>query len=141
MNQLGVYICGGKLSPYIHKTEKKDKIMAKITFQSVSLDGELIEHTFDDVPAGTIRTTTESAPEFDIRLPGLQGGEIKTKISGSEEKIVEKVETVVIEAGVKKVITNCTIIQEFKVTTECPPTDDEEFAFVDSGKINLYLNS
>merc|ERR1711988_1561353 len=100
--------------------------MAKITFQDVSLDGELIEHTFDDVPPGTIRTTTESAPEFDIRFPGLQGGEIKTKISGSEEKVVEKVETVVIEAGVKKVITNYTIIQEFKLTTECPPTDDEE---------------
>ena len=99
--------------------------MAKVTFQVLSMDGEPREHTFEDVPAGTIRTTNESTPEFEIRSPGSQGGEMKTKISGAEEKTVQKVETV-IEAGVKTRITNFRITETFVVSTAYQPTDDQE---------------
>ena len=93
--------------------------MTTISFQATTKEGETREYTFEDVPAGTIRTTTVPTPEFEVRVPASQGGEIQCKISGTEEKTVRKFETM-LEPGLKRIRLMCVSEQTFSVQSTCP---------------------
>ena len=97
--------------------------MTTISFQATNGEGETREYTCEDVPAGIIRTTTTPTPEFEVRVPASKGVEIQCKISGTEEKTVQKFETM-LEPGLKRIRMICVIEETFIVQSTCPKDRD-----------------